>query len=279
VDESSSAPTSACACLIFIAGERIGRKLDLDRAELLIGRDPRCDLTINSDLVSRNHARMVTGRDTTELVDLGSTNGSYVNDEKITQRVLVDGDRIAIGKWVMKYLGPGSAEAGFHEEVYRLVSHDGLTDLYNKRFFDEHLGAETANNHGIVSILVFDADHFKKINDTYGHPAGDAVLRQLSSCAKSCVQEGQFLARVGGEEFSVLAPGLSSTDTLSLGEAIRLSVEKHTFQFGDLTIPVTISVGVATLLPNEEATGSELYKRADAALYRAKEGGRNRVCS
>lgn len=269
---------STCACLIFIAGERIGRKLDLDQPEISVGRDPRCSLPINSDLVSRNHAKLLNQDGQTILFDLESTNGSFVNDERVSEKTLVDGDRIAIGKVVMKYLGPGSAEAGYHDEVYRLVSHDGLTDLYNKRFFDEQLAAETSKER-LVSVIVFDADHFKKINDTYGHAAGDAVLRQLAGCARSCVDDASYLARIGGEEFSVLLPGVAQAEAVELADKIRQRVSEHPFVFGDLTLNVHVSLGVATREASQLETGTDLFKRADEQLYRAKREGRNRVCA
>jgi diguanylate cyclase (GGDEF)-like protein len=265
-------------CLVFIAGERIGRKLELRDGDLVVGRDPSSDVMINSDLVSRQHAKFVTQDDTTQLLDLDSTNGTYVNDERIRQRPLADGDRVAIGKVVMKYLAAGNAEAGFHDEVYRLVSHDGLTDVYNKRYFDEHLGTSTGPGHDVVSVIVFDADHFKSVNDKYGHPAGDSVLRQIADCARRCLPGTVVLARVGGEEFAVLMEGLELEAARTLAERIRAAVDGHAFCFGKLTIPVTISLGVAELAEGSPEGGQDLFKRADEQLYKAKQGGRNRVC-
>lgn len=267
------------ACLVFIAGERIGRKLELKEGDLVVGRDPSSDVMINSDLVSRQHAKFMTHDDATLLVDLDSTNGTYVNDDRIRQRALADGDRVAIGKVVMKYLARGNAEAGFHDEVYRLVSHDGLTDVYNKRYFDEQLGSTTGPGHDVVSVIVFDADHFKSVNDKYGHPAGDSVLRQIAECARRSLPGTVVLARVGGEEFAVLLEGLDLTAACTLAERIRSSVDAHHFSFGNLTIPVTVSLGVAELSPDSKESGQELFKRADEQLYKAKQSGRNRVCS
>jgi diguanylate cyclase (GGDEF)-like protein len=274
-------PTSGSphGCLVFIAGERIGRKLELRSGELVVGREPASDVMINSDLVSRQHARFVTLEANTMLMDLDSTNGTYVNDARIRQRTLVDGDRVAIGKVVMKYLAAGNAEAGFHDEVFRLVSHDGLTDVYNKRYFDEHLAQGTTPGHGALSVIVFDADHFKSVNDTYGHAAGDSVLRQIAECARQAVPEGAVLARVGGEEFAVLVEGRTLSEVAAVAERIRGTVEAREFRFGDLVIPVTVSLGVAELPEGSAEAGLDLYERADAQLYRAKQSGRNRVCS
>jgi diguanylate cyclase (GGDEF)-like protein len=265
--------------LIFIAGERIGRKLELRSGNLIVGRDPSSDVMINSDLVSRQHAKFMTHEDRTLLLDLESTNGTYVNDERIRRHELSDSDRIAIGKVVMKYLAAGNAEAGFHDEVNRLVNHDGLTDAFNKRYFEEHLDTATAPGHGVVSVIVFDADHFKAVNDTYGHAAGDSVLRQLADCARRSIPEGVSLARVGGEEFALLGDGVELEGARVIAEQIRRAVDEHDFCFGDLTIPVTISLGVAELARDSNDKGQALFERADEQLYRAKQAGRNRVCS
>jgi two-component system, cell cycle response regulator len=274
-------PTSQSphGCLVFIAGDRIGRKLELREGDLVLGRDPASDVMINSDLVSRQHAKFVTSGDSTLLLDLDSTNGTYVNDERVKQRALADGDRVAIGKVVMKYLAAGNAEAGFHDEVFRLVSHDGLTDVYNKRYFDEHLAAATSPGQGVVSVIVFDADHFKAVNDTHGHAAGDSVLRQIADCARRSVPDTVALARVGGEEFAVLAGGLDLAQVAVIAEAIRATVQGHEFRFGKLVIPMTVSVGVAERASGSAESGQDLFRRADAQLYRAKQSGRNRVCS
>jgi diguanylate cyclase (GGDEF)-like protein len=131
----------------------------------------------------------------------------------------------------------------------------------------------------VVSVIVFDADHFKAVNDTHGHAAGDSVLRQIADCARRSVPETVALARVGGEEFAVLADGLELAQVAVIAEAIRATVQGHEFRFGKLVIPMTVSVGVAERPVGSAESGQDLFRRADAQLYRAKQSGRNRVCS
>jgi two-component system cell cycle response regulator len=213
-----------------------------------------------------------------QLMDLNSTNGTYVNDKQIRHAELRDGDRVSVGDVVFKFLATGNVEANYHDVVYRLMSYDGLTEVLNKRVFNERLSAEARDTTRPLSVVVFDADHFKKINDTHGHAAGDMVLRQLARTVERVLVEGAELARVGGEEFSVLSR-LGSADAMALGEAIRGAVEADTFTWKDDTIPVTVSLGIAARAADAEETGQGLFQRADAALYRAKTSGRNRVCA
>ncbi len=270
--------TAAGACLVFLAGGQIGRKIELD-GTLTVGRDPACDLPLDSDLVSRSHARFESQNEVTIVKDLNSTNGTYVNDRPTHEARLFDGDRIALGEFVLKYLAPGNVEARYHDEVFRLMSHDGLTDVFNKRYHEEQLDALAASDESL-SLVLFDADHFKRINDTYGHAAGDAVLRQLAQCAKSASQgvERAILSRIGGEEFAILLPGSSLEAARALGERVRTTVGAHSFEFGGHALPVSISVGVAWRSQDAADAPESLYRHADEQLYRAKEGGRNRVC-
>ncbi len=277
--DSSGPPSKAHhACLVFLAGERIGQRVELREGELSVGRSPESGIALASDLVSRNHATFIMRGNRVTLRDHRSTNGTYVNDHPISEIHLDDGDRISIGEFVIKYLGPGNAEAGYHDAVFRLMTHDGLTDVFNKRYFEEQLAVAVGDEKQVLSVILFDADHFKRINDSWGHPAGDAVLRQLADCAKEATQriEGCQLARIGGEEFAVLVP-LPQQPAVALAEDIRQRVGARPFDFDGRQIEVTVSLGVAARAPGESPT--QLYQRADEQLYRAKQGGRDRVCA
>ncbi len=270
---------SAAACLVIIYGADLGRRIVLDGTPIEIGRSVKCDVSIDQESVSRRHARLTFDNGRYKLTDLGSTNGSYVNDELCTERFLRDGDQLKIGRTILKFMTGDNIEAAYHEEIYRLMTFDGLTQIHNKRHFHETLDREVSRSGRYdrpMSLVVFDIDHFKKINDTHGHLAGDALLRQLASLVRGRIRREDLFARVGGEEFAVLLPEIELGGAAAFAEKIRKFVESATFHFEDVTIGATLSLGVATLRP-PYTTGEQLYKAADAALYAAKQGGRNRV--
>lgn len=268
------------ACLVMIYGPELGRRIALRQSEALeIGRQPTCDFPIDQESVSRRHARIVWSNESWHAVDLGSTNGTYVNDEMITDRVLRDGDQIKIGRAILKFLEGGSVETSYHEEIYRLMTYDGLTGVHNKRYFHETLEREVSRckRYGrVLSLIVFDIDLFKSVNDTYGHIAGDAVLRQLASLVRVNIRREDIFARVGGEEFALILPETQGPEASAVADKIRKLVEASEFSFDTITIPVTVSLGVGSLDAADSA--ESLFAKADANLYRAKQAGRNRVC-
>lgn len=271
--------TSSAGCLVIIYGADLGRRVVLDGNTLEIGRSIKCDLSIDQESVSRRHARITWDGARYRIADLGSTNGSYVNDELVTERVLKDGDQVKIGRTILKFMTGDNIETSYHEEIYRLMTFDGLTQVHNKRHFHETLDREvsrSARYERPMSLVVFDIDHFKRVNDTHGHLAGDALLRQLASLVRGRIRREDLFARVGGEEFAVLLPEIDQAGAVQFADKVRKVVEAASFHFEDVTIGVTLSLGVATLRPPYN-TGEQLYKAADAALYAAKQGGRNRV--
>lgn len=272
-----SAPQQAC--LVVIAGPRLGHRVVLDEAPLEIGRGTQCGLQLDVDSVSRLHARVQWTGQYHKVVDLRSTNGTYINEQRVTERELRDGDRLQIGKVLLKYISGSNVENAYHEEIQRLMRFDGLTGVHNRSHFEETF-------HNVVwrgrldtlptTLILFDLDHFKSINDTYGHTAGDAVLRQVSALVAQQVPPGQLFARVGGEEFAVLLSAVDLQGAHTLAETIRRSVEASVFSFDGTRIPVTVSLGVADRQAQDRAP-QELYERADAQLYAAKGAGRNCV--
>ena len=269
------------ACLVIIYGEDLGRRVPLGSEPCVIGRSSKCDVQVDQESVSRNHARISRLGDGYTIRDLGSTNGTYVNDELVDEIMMRDGDQLKIGRTIFKFIVGGNMEAQYHEEIYRLMTVDGLTELHNKRFFSESLEKEISRAKRYerpFSLVLFDIDHFKKINDTYGHLAGDAVLRQLGALIRGRVRRDDVPARTGGEEFAVILPEVSCEGAVILADKLRRSVEDSTFRFEGTIIPVTISLGVAEWDPNIEDP-AELVKRTDEKLYDAKRSGRNRVCS
>lgn len=278
---SKKAGGSREGCLVIIYGEDLGRRVPLGDEPCVIGRSSKCDVQVDQESVSRNHARISRLGDGYTIRDLGSTNGTYVNDELVDEIVLRDGDQVKIGRTIFKFIVGGNMEAQYHEEIYRLMTVDGLTDLHNKRFFTESLEKEMSRAKRYersFSLVLFDIDHFKQINDTYGHLAGDAVLRQLGALVRGRVRRDDVPARTGGEEFAVILPEVGREGAAHLADKLRRAVADSSFRFEGTLIPVTISLGVAEW---DEGVGdpAELVKRADEKLYEAKRGGRNRVCS
>jgi two-component system cell cycle response regulator len=272
-------PPTKEACLVVIYGPDLGKKHSLESPSVTLGRSNKCDIQIDQESVSRAHSKVLNTGRVIRIRDLGSTNGTYVNDELVEERTLADGDFIKIGRTIFKFLSGGNIERAYHEEIYRLTTVDGLTQIYNKRYFTEALGREIARATRYrreLSLVMFDLDHFKDVNDTHGHLAGDSVLKTLASTIKAKIRTEDIFARYGGEEFAIILPEIDKHNAHQFAEKVRRIVEATEFKFEATRIPVTISMGVATLDP-EDPTAANLIKQADERLYEAKSDGRNCV--
>lgn len=268
------------ACLVVIYGEHMGRRVALGRQPVGVGRSSKCEVQIDQESVSRNHCRITFRETGYSIRDLGSTNGTYVNDELVDEINLRDGDQIKVGRTIMKFITSGNIEAQYHEEIYRLMTLDALTDVRNKRFFDETIAREVSRSlryDRIFSLIIFDIDHFKNINDSFGHLAGDAVLRQLGMLIKNSVRRDDIACRIGGEEFAILLPEVELEGGRKTAEKIRQAVERTVFSFEGTDIPVAISAGVAEWTADKK-TAQDISRAADEKLYEAKRSGRNKVC-
>ena len=262
-----------------VLGEGI---VTLPRTAVSLGRDSSCDLVLEDTDVSRRHATIQCSDTSYTIRDHGSTNGTYVNNRKVPEATLQSGDLIRIGKVVLKFLRGSDVERQYHETIYTMMVQDGLTGISNKRYFQEALRRELTRTqrHGRpLSLAIFDIDHFKKINDSFGHLAGDAVLRELAGRIKGTIRGDEVFARYGGEEFALLIPESSVDQAVKFAERIRALVSATTFETEGRRIPVTISVGVAHTAGEPAITPEELVGRADRKLYEAKRAGRNRVMS
>lgn len=271
------------ACLVVVAGLSIGEKIALSKDRMVIGRQADSDICLDDALVSRHHAEIITRPDGTSVLrDLKSRNGTLCNDQPITEHILRDGDVMWIGQSVIKYLAPDSAENLYLSAMADRARLDGLTALVNRRTFQEYLERLVSRCRSLrepMSVVLFDVDHFKRVNDTWGHLAGDSVLKELASLLKRAVRPTDLLARYGGEEFGLLVPYTTVVEALSVAERMRTTVVGHRFVFDGQLIPVTISLGVADLVTQIESADA-LLQAADKALYAAKQQGRNRtVCS
>ena len=272
--------TSSESCLVQIAGPQLGKRFVLDEDEFTVGRDVKNNIVVDLDNVSRRHARFLMQDGRVFVEDLGSTNGTYLNDEEVKQATaLRSGDFIKVGGSIFKFLTGSDLESLYHEEIYQLTIVDGLTQINNKRYFLEFLEREMGRCHRYnrgLSLVMFDIDHFKKINDVNGHLAGDYVLRELAQTIKQRIRKEECFARYGGEEFAVVLPECGPEKARKFAEKMRKIIEDHPFVFEDKTIAVTISIGVADL-SNEMTEPLQFIKVADGNLYKAKKGGRNQV--
>jgi diguanylate cyclase (GGDEF)-like protein len=278
-----AAEGEACLVLIYPGGPDMGRRWELGTDEIVLGRGSDCDIHIDRDSVSRRHARVFRVEEQWFVEDLGSTNGSYINDVPIQRGPLRDSDYVKIGSAIFKFLAGSSIETSYHEEIYRMTIIDGLTGAHNKRYFIEFLEREIARCQRYerpLSLLMFDIDHFKGINDTHGHLTGDYVLKELARRLLGRIRKEELLARYGGEEFAVVLPETSHDGAMQFAEQIRRLIASEPFEYEGDSFPVTISVGVATLAgsyPGQPADPLEFIRGADTNLYAAKRGGRNQV--
>jgi diguanylate cyclase (GGDEF)-like protein len=217
------------------------------------------------------------------LEDLGSHNGSFVNQEKVERRVLKHGDRLRFGSGGrVQFQLVNQDEEKILVSLYEAAAHDGLTGVFNRRYFNERLRVEL--EHAVrrgsgLSVLIVDVDHFKQVNDTHGHLGGDEVLRAMCRLVCRSLDTDAVMARYGGEEFVVLMREGSQANAVAVAERLRTGIEELEIRLDETVLKVTVSIGVSTLRPadGKDVSGSLLLARADEALYRAKNEGRNRV--
>jgi len=267
------------AYLVMIHGDDLGKRFAIADRPVEVGRSAACDVTIDNESVSRKHARLWWAGEAYRVRDLGSTNGTYVNDVQVLERDLSDGDQVRIGRAIFKFMTGANVESAYHEEVYRLKTLDGLTQVCNKTHFHEAFERDAARVKrygGDLGLVLFDVDHFKHKNDTFGHLAGDHILRELATVVAHKVRRIDLFARVGGEEFAILTPEPTVAGVKSVAEKVRVVIAAHVFRYEAHAISVTISAGV-TLWAGAQDSPAAMYKRADVALYKAKQSGRNQV--
>jgi two-component system, cell cycle response regulator len=259
----------------------LGKRFVLEQNTMRIGRGTDNHIVLDGDSVSRRHAHFERRNEAWYAVDDGSTNGTYVNERQIPEGVqLQNNDRIQVGPTIFKYLTGADAEAKYYEEIYRMTIVDGLTQIHNKRYLFEALERELirARRHSrALSLVMFDIDFFKRINDQCGHLAGDYVLRELAEVVQDRIRRDEVFARYGGEEFAIMMPETELVGAVTLAETLREKVAEHRFSFQGEQISVTVSMGCAAIEADDTATG--LIARADEKLYEAKRSGRNRICS
>tara|TARA_R110002073_G_scaffold15425_6_gene60847 strand:+ start:10042 stop:10995 length:954 start_codon:yes stop_codon:yes gene_type:complete len=279
--DPSPCETECCLVQIYPPDVIEGMQL-LEDDQFSIGRSPDTDLPLFDSSVSRQHAMLIRSQDGYLVRDLGSTNGTFVNEKLIDSGCpLRSGDTIRIGSFLFRFLSAGCVETQYHETVYSAMTRDALTGTMNKRYLMEALNREIARSTRAqmeMSVVMVDIDHFKSINDTYGHLVGDEVLRTFGKRIGDICRSDDLLARYGGEEFCLLLAATGHEDAREMSERCRHAVADTPFETAAGPLPITASFGFTVLNPGQPKTSSALLGAADQQLYEAKRSGRNRVC-
>lgn len=266
--------------LIVVGGMYLGHQIELGDGPLIIGRATEATLSLPHPSISRNHCKVWREGERFYIEDLGSTNKTYLNGQAVMRAELNDGDQIGVGNHSLKFFRGASVEARYHQELIELAVHDGLTGFYNRRHFrmllDEHV--ERARNGVALAVAIVDLDHFKQINDHFGHLVGDQVIASVSQLIRELAHSSCQLGRLGGEEFAAALPEMHFDEACAFAERVRTAIAQHRFDLRGETRPITTSLGVAIWAPSM-ATSADLLRLADERLYRAKAQGRNRVVS
>ncbi len=271
------------ACLVNLhpPGPDIGRRIPLASPKYIVGRDSEAGFIVSRSSVSRSHARLsVDDNGVWWVEDLGSTNGTFLNELRLTTPAsLNDSDQVRFGDAIYKFLSGSNIESAYHEAIHNMAIQDGMTGIHNKRYFLEFLDREiaVASRHGHpLTLVMFDVDHFKKVNDSAGHLAGDAVLKDLAGRIRPRIRREDLFARYGGEEFACVLPSTALAGGVVFAEHLRGLIEERPTIFDQQAIAFTISLGVATMQGETGLDPEALIKRADENLYTAKRTGRNR---
>lgn len=274
--------TGRQASFVVLAGQEIGKTYELGLGDVTFGRSPECTIFVDEEQVSREHARVVRTEAGFLLKDLNSTNGTFVNGKAVQEHLLEEGDRVQIGTFtVFKFNYQDELESTFNEELYNSANRDYLTQVYNKKYLLDRLRMEFsfAKRHtSPLALIMFDIDHFKKINDQHGHLIGDEVLKGICERISQSKREEDVFARFGGEEFVVLLRAADGNTAFLMSEKMRKVIEEKPFVFEGKKIKLTISLGVVSLEDMNIGSIDEFLLQADNQLYRAKREGRNRSC-
>jgi diguanylate cyclase (GGDEF)-like protein len=272
--------------LTVINGPNAGQAYVVQEAEHIIGRGDLADFRVEDPDVSRKHARLFRGPDSTSFIleDLDSTNGTFVNGHRVDSIVLQPGDRVQCGpNLIFRFAQSDDIEEELHRRMFESSTRDFLTRVFNRRYLVDRLAAEVAHarrHRTPLATLMIDLDRFKAINDRHGHAVGDIVLRAVAARIQRLIRIDDIFGRYGGEEFLLLARATSPDDAARLAERVRRVVAELEIPAADGMLRITASVGVAALADLDPAAGpADLVAKADVRLYQAKMSGRNRVCA
>ena len=273
------------ACFVVMGGMDVGRVIALNEPVITIGRNAKCTVVLQDDGVSRFHVKVRReAEDSIIIRDLDSTNGTFIGGERIAEAMLYDGTKVLIGRrTILKFTFLDELEYYFQQQMYETSTRDGLTGVYNRRYFSQKIITDLsfARRHQIpCTLFILDIDHFKKVNDAYGHRTGDQVLITVTEAVGKLIRKEDILARYGGEEFVVIAQGTDLVNGKALGKRIQRCIAEQRIPALDnpnIGIKVTVSIGVATVPSDVSVEADVLISTADTNLFRAKRLGRNQV--
>jgi diguanylate cyclase (GGDEF)-like protein len=267
--------------VILYDGDEIGALRSLSADETVIGRTAGCDIVVPETRVSRRHAvlrRVAPNSQEFELVDLNSTNGTFLNGVRIDRALLRNGDKFGIGDRIFKFSLLDAADLAYQSRIVEMIHVDELTGLLTKRSlfraFEKEVIRSTRYRHPLA-VLMMDLDHFKQVNDSYGHLAGSHCLSEVGRVIRENTRVVDLSGRYGGEEFITVLPETSGEDGMTVADRIREAVGAMRFRHQDIAYQVKISIGVSGL-PAHGTSVETLVQAADVALYKAKRTGRDR---
>lgn len=269
------------ALLLATRGSKMGQRYDLShvKASYVIGRDDGCDMPVEDDSVSREHCKLIWMEDDWFVTDLSSMNGTYVNGHRIDRAPLRNGDFIKVGGAIFQFLIDENIEVAFYDAIYSMAVYDGLTEIHNRRYFEEFLDREfsRAKRHGRhLALMLFDVDHFSSINDKYGMVTGDHVLRSIASKLKQRIRREELLARYSSDCFALILPDTTLDGAKKFSEIVRHTIEISNIELDGVKVPTTVSIGIG-FYHDQMTRPDELQTEAESALFRAKRNGRNQI--
>lgn len=266
------APAALAHLVQIYPREAAGRRHPIGPLPVVVGRAVDCPARCLDESVSRPHARIERGPDGAySVTDLGSRNGSFVNEVRVGACPLRDGDTLRLGNAVFRFLAPGDVEAGYHEELHRRATLDPLTGIPDRRALGDCLGravVEAARLRRPLSVAILDVDHFKAVNDRFGHAAGDAALRAVAAAVAGTVRQTDTLARYVGEEFALVLPDTDPAQAWECSERARRAVAARPLDFGGQSraVSVSVSVGAAGFPVGERLSPDELLGPASGTI-------------
>ena len=276
--------------LVQYNGTAVGKRYVIENEQVTIGRSAEANITVVEASVSRLHAKILKVKAKVLIEDNNSANGLFVNDEKVHGQVaLSDQDIIRMGDVLLKYFSSSNIDSFIQDKIYRMATIDAGTEIFNKQYILDTLEYEikaAQSRRRPIALIYYDLDHFKKVNDTYGHNAGDLILKESAQIVKSVIRKEEIFGRFGGEEFIIILPNSDGKFACELAERVRSAIESHKFMVNirdssgkdqQLALKQTFSLGVAEFDASTMQTPKDLLEAADKKLYLSKSNGRNQV--